>query len=377
MPILKNFVGLSRILTLIKKELILLFKEKQTRMVLILPVVIQVLLFPFAATLNVNNATIAVYREDSGQISHEIIERLTHADAFSHVLFFSSPQQIESAINNEEALLSIHFPQDFTQRVMTQNSPQIQIILDGRHSNSAQIAASYIQQIIQQYQRDYLCQTQGQCEPNQLIIRNWFNPNLDYKWFVLPSLVALITTIGVLIVTALSIAREREQGTFEQLLVSPLTTWQIFIGKAIPALIVATAQGSVILLAGIFCYQIAFQGSILLYYICILAYGLSLVGFGLFISALCSTQQQAFIGIIVFMVPAILLSGYIAPVENMPAILQYITQINPVRHFTELTKQIYLKDVSFAIIWKSLYPLFLITLSTGSIAYFIFKKRIG
>ncbi|QIQ22431.1 ABC transporter permease [Zophobihabitans entericus] len=366
-----------RIVTLVKKELLLLFKEKQTRMILIMPVFLQVIIFPFAATLNVTNATIGVYREDTGQASYEIIQRLIKTEAFSTILFLDSAEQVENAINRGDILLSVNFPGDFTARLVRQDNPQVQVILDGRHSNSAQIAANYVQQVIMQYQQESVCQLQGNCDSNQLIIRHWFNPNLDYKWFVLPSLVALITTIGVLIVTALSIAREREQGTFEQLLVSPLTTLQIFIGKAIPALIVATAQGTVILVVGIFAYQIAFQGSLLLYYFCILAYGLSLIGFGLLISALCSTQQQAFIGIIVFLVPAILLSGYIAPVENMPEFLQHITVINPVRHFTELTKEIYLKNVSFAIIWKSLYPLFLIAMATSSFAYFIFKKRIG
>lgn len=149
---------------------------------------------------------------------------------------------------------------------------------------------------------------------SELIVRNWYNSNLDYKWFIVPSLVALITTIGVLVVTSLSIAREREQGTLDQLLVSPLTTWQIFIGKAVPALLIAT----LVLIIGIFCYKIPFSGSLLVFYSTMTIYALSLVGFGLLISAMCSTQQQAFIGVFEFMMPAVLLSGYVSPIENMP-----------------------------------------------------------
>lgn len=139
---------------------------------------------------------------------------------------------------------------------MSGHQAPLQIVLDGRSSNSAQIAANYVQQIVRDYQQELISgqpvSTHDLAQRNsELVIRNWYNPNLDYKWFVVPSLIAMITTIGVLIVTSLSVAREREQGTLEQLLVSPLNTWQIFVGKAIPALIVATFQATVVLLIGI------------------------------------------------------------------------------------------------------------------------------
>ncbi|AAS61230.1 MULTISPECIES: ABC transporter permease [Yersinia pseudotuberculosis complex] len=365
-----------RLYTLIIKELQSLLREPQTRAILILPVILQVILFPFAATLEVTNATIAIYSEDSGKASVELTQRFAKAAAFSNVLLLHSPHEIQPVIDNQKALLLIRFPAQFSADLANGKTTQLQLVLDGRNSNSAQIAANYIQQIVQNYQLEL---TSGQIKPNnsELVIRNWYNPNLDYKWFVVPSLIAMITTIGVLIVTSLSVAREREQGTMEQLLVSPLTTWQIFIGKAVPALIVATFQASIVLLIGIFFYQIPFAGSLALFYGTMLLYGLSLVGFGLLISSLCSTQQQAFIGVFVFMMPAILLSGYVSPVENMPIWLQNITWINPIRHFTDITKQIYLKDASFDIIWHSLWPLLVITATTGSAAYGMFRRKIA
>ncbi|WP_077293647.1 ABC transporter permease [Yersinia proxima] len=365
-----------RLYTLIIKELQSLLREPQTRAILIMPVILQVILFPFAATLEVTNATIAIYSEDSGKASVELTQRFAKAEAFSHVLLLHSPQEIQPVIDNQKALLLIRFPEQFSADLANGKMTQLQLVLDGRNSNSAQIAANYIQQIVQEYQLEL---TKGQVKPNnsELVIRNWYNPNLDYKWFVVPSLIAMITTIGVLIVTSLSVAREREQGTLEQLLVSPLTTWQIFIGKAVPALIVATFQATIVLFIGIFFYQIPFAGSLALFYGTMLLYGLSLVGFGLLISSLCSTQQQAFIGVFVFMMPAILLSGYVSPVENMPIWLQNITWINPIRHFTDITKQIYLKDASFDIIWHSLWPLLVITATTGSVAYGMFRRKIA
>ncbi|PWC11229.1 ABC transporter permease [Brenneria corticis] len=365
-----------RLWTLIIKELQSLLREPQTRSILILPVIIQVCLFPFAATLDVTNATIAIYNEDNGQASVELTQRFAKAQAFSNVLLLHGAQEIGPTLDDRRALLAIRFPPQFSRRIVSGDGASLQVILDGRSSNSAQIAANYVQKIVRDYQLELL-DGQPKINNSELVIRHWYNPNLDYKWFIVPSLIALIATIGVLIVTALSVAREREQGTLEQLLVSPLSTWQIFVGKAVPALIVATFQATVVLLAGIFAYQIPFAGSLLLFYAAILIYGLSLVGFGLLISSLCSTQQQAFIGVFVFLMPAILLSGYISPVENMPQWLQQITWINPIRHFTDITKQIYLKDADFAIIWGSLWPLFVITATTGSVAYWIFRRNIA
>ncbi|TBL83243.1 ABC transporter permease [Hafnia alvei] len=371
-----------RLWTLIIKELQSLLRDPQTRAILIMPVILQVVLFPFAATLDVTNASIAIYSEDTGQSSIELTQRFAKAEAFTNVILLHSPQEIAPTIDNQKALLLIRFPANFSRDILSGHQAPLQIVLDGRSSNSAQIAANYVQQIVRDYQQELISgqpvSTHDLAQRNsELFIRNWYNPNLDYKWFVVPSLIAMITTIGVLIVTSLSVAREREQGTLEQLLVSPLNTWQIFVGKAIPALIVATFQATVVLLIGIFAYQIPFAGSLLLFYFTMLIYGLSLVGFGLLISSLCSTQQQAFIGVFVFMMPAILLSGYVSPVENMPVWLQNLTWINPVRHFTDITKELYLKDVSFDIIWHSLWPLLVITLTTGSAAYAMFRRKIA
>ncbi|WLI78402.1 ABC transporter permease [Kosakonia sp. H02] len=363
-----------RLLTLIRKELQSLLREPQTRAILILPVVFQVLLFPFSATLEVTNATIGIYNEDNGKHAVELTQRFARASAFTHVLLLKSPQEIRPVIDTQKALLLVRFPADFSRNLDSGRSAPMQLILDGRNSNSAQIAANYLQQVVKNYQEELL---NGQVKPNnsELVVRNWYNPNLEYKWFIVPSLIAMITTIGVMTVTSLSVAREREQGTFDQLLVSPLATWQIFIGKAVPSLIVACLQASIVLIFGILAYKIPFAGSLLLFYFTMLVYGLSLVGFGLLISSFCTTQQQAFIGVFVFMMPAILLSGFVSPIENMPVWLQNLTWINPIRHFTDITKQIYLKDASLSIIWGSVWPLLAIAATTGSAAYAMFRRH--
>ncbi|OAT24158.1 ABC transporter permease [Proteus myxofaciens] len=366
-----------RLLTLIMKELQALLQEPQTRVILIIPVIFQMILFPFAATLDVTNATIAIFDEDNGSQSIELTQRIAKASAFSTTLLLKNEHEISETINNRKALLLVRFPQHFSADLIQGVPTKLQLILDGRNSNSSQIAANYVQQIVQNYQSELASNTPSLINKTELIVRNWYNPNLNYKWFIVPSLVALIITIGVMIVTSLSVAREREQGTLDQLLVSPLSTWQIFVGKAVPAMVVAAVQGSIVLIIGIFGYQIPFSGSLLLFYFTMLVYGLSLVGFGLLISALSSTQQQAFIGVFVFMMPAVLLSGYVSPVENMPVWLQNVTWINPIRHFTDITKQIYLKNADITVIWHDLWPLFVIAIGTGSIAYYLFRRKIA
>ncbi len=373
-----NNTVFSRLRALIVKELLAILKDKQSRMIVIMPVLVQVLIFPFAATLEITDSPIGIYSEDSGKHSVELTQRLAKSGSFSEIILLRNEKELKEALDSQRSLLAVRFSANFSRDIDAGKPAKMQILVDGRKSNGGQIASSYVQAIANAYQQElYEHRGMAPAAPCEMIIRNWYNPNLNYKWFIVPSLIALITTIGVLIMTALSVAREREQGTLEQLLVSPLETWQIFVGKAVPAQIIATIQGSIVLIAGIFFYQIPFSGSIAVFYAMILLYGFSLIGVGLLISSLCSTQQQAFIGVFLFMMPSILLSGYISPVENMPKWLQYVTIINPIRHFTEITKQIYLKDADFTALWQSVLPLLIITVCSTIVAYAFFRRKIS
>ncbi|MFM2481011.1 ABC transporter permease [Celerinatantimonas sp. YJH-8] len=362
-----------RLLTLIRKELQSLLRERQTRNILILPVILQVLVFPFAATLDVTDVQVAIFNQDSGQASNLLIQRIAHANTVKQVIPVYSEQQLQQLFNQQHVLVAVRIPDQFSANIAARRPTTVQLLLDGRNSNSSQIAASYLQQLIEQFSASIT----GTSAADSLVLRNWYNPNLNYKWFIVPSLIALITTIGIMIVTSLSVAREREQGTLEQLLVSPLSTAEIFLGKAIPAIIVALIQASIVFAAAVFLYRIPFAGSLLVFYGAMILYGMSLIGIGLLISAFCYTQQQAFIGVFVFMMPAILLSGYVAPVENMPIWLQRLVWINPVLHFTEITEQVYLKGGGLAVIGDHLIALVLITIVATAIAYTIFKRKVA
>ena len=367
---------LDRLLPLVVKEMQLLLRDPQSRTLLIMPVVLQLVLFPFAATLEVKNATLAVYNQDAGSVSVELIERFSRAAAFPRVLMVHSEAEYGAAIESQDALVALQIPVDFSRRVQGGQDATIQAVLDGRKSNSSQIAYSYISSIVADLASER-AQARGMSVPSAVVVRNRYNPNLIYNWFVLPSLVAIITTIGSLVVTALSVAREREQGTFEQLLVSPLTQGYIMVGKAIPAAVVALAQGSVIAAAAVWIFGVPFSGSVLLLYFSMLVYALSLAGFGLLISSVCSTQQQAFLGVFAFTVPAVMLSGYIAPVENMPPFLRILSYADPLRHFIVIVKGLFLKSYDFGLVWPNLVPLLLIAGVTMTLAYIVFGRRSG
>ena len=365
------------LITLIKKELQALFSSNQSRRMLIMPVILQLLVFPFAATLEVKNSTLAIYNQDGGAASVEVMQRLAAAKAFPKMIMITSEDQLRDVIDRQKALLAIRIPQDFSRQLAIGQAAHIEAIIDGRRSNSAQIAYGYALQIVQQYVLEQATPGQLQTMPAEIVVQHLYNPNLEYRWFVLPSLVAIITTIGCLMVTALSLAREREEGTFDQLLVSPLTPGYIMLGKAIPGILVALLQGTIIALAAVFVYRIPFNGSIWLLYLSMFCYGLSLSGFGLLISAICANQQQAFLGVFGFMSPAVILSGYMAPVENMPAPLQIVAAMNPLTHAIIAIKGIFLKGFTFSQTWPHLWPLLLIATVTLTMAYTMFIRRSG
>ncbi len=365
-----------RLIALIKKELQAILGDKQSLRLLIAPTVMQLLIFPFAATLEVNNNTIAIFDQDGGAAVSEIVQRLTQTPAFDKVVLVDSVEQGSDLIDRQKALLLLRFGQHFSESVTAGRPDPIQVILDGRRSNSGQIAISYVQQVLARVPiGGHLSAVTPPA--GGLSVRHWYNANLDYFRFILPSLVAMITTLSALIVTAMSVAREREQGTLDQLLVSPLTPGMIFIGKAIPALIVAMIQATIILLGSVYGYGVEFQGSLLLLYLCIFPYVLALVGIGLFISNICATQQQAFLGVFLFVMPAILLSGYVSPVSNMPDWLQTITWANPIRHFIVITKGIYLKAAVLEDFSANLLALVTTGCVTGGVSLYLFHRRLS
>ena len=206
-------------------------------------------------------------------------------------------------------------------------------------------------------------------------VRCWFNPNLEFQWFFLPNLIGMLGFMLWLVVTGLSVAREREVGTFDQLLVSPATPTEIALAKLVPGCLVGLVHGTIFLLISVFGFGVPFTGSLVLLYVAMLVFAMASGGVGLMVSSLSATQQQAFLGAFTVGVPCILISGAVTPVINMPPFLQYASQLNPMRHFTTIVQGVFLKDITVAAAAVSLGKIACISAVAVSVAVWMFKRK--
>lgn len=367
---------LGRIWTLIYKEILAVWRDKKSRFVLIVPPILQLMIFSLAATLDVKNVPIAILNRDNGAESYELLQRFHGAPTFTKILYLHSIEEIAQTIDNQKAVMVIHIDEQFSRNLRAGNAADIQFILDGRKSNTSQIVQGYASGIVDQYNRDFAKRVNFKQQNTEIFPRYWYNPNLLYYWFNVPNLSGILTMLIALTVTGLSVARERELGTFDQLLVSPLRPIEILIGKTVPGIIIGLLEGSIIVCAAIWIFRIPFTGSLLLLYLSMFVFVLAIIGVGLFISSLSKTQQQAILGAFVFMTPAVTLSGYATPIENMPEWLQQATLINPLRYYLVIAKGLFLKDMPAAIVFENIWPMALIALFNLIGATWFFRRRL-
>jgi ABC-2 type transport system permease protein len=358
----------------IVKELLLTLRDPKARVVLVLSPLLQLFLFTFAATLEVESATIAVQNRDGGRWSQELIASLQASSFVGELRQVHGNDALRDAIDAREALLALSIPDDFSRRIAAGQSAPLQVIVDGRRANAGQIALGYLETIASRLGASL--QPQSLQRPDIIAVRHWFNPNLIYQWFILPSLVGTMAMLVPLLITAMSIARERELGTFDQLLVSPTTPTEIIIAKAVPAVLIGFALGMAMVAAGVWGFGVPFHGSLLLLTFCMLLFITSVVGLGLMLSAISSTQQQAILGTFAAAVPMVLLSGFATPVENMPEFLQLIAEAIPVKHFLIILEGSFLKAMPPAEIWRNAWPMGLLSVITLVMAVGLVKSRL-
>lgn len=367
---------LNRILALIWKEILTVWRDPKSRIAILIPPLIQLFVFTFAATLDVKNVPIGILNRDSGEQGFELVQRFHGARIFNHIVYLRSVQEIAPFIDSQKGVMVVSIDEQFSRNLDAKKAADVELILDGRKSNTAQIVAGYTSIILNQFNQDFNKRV-GYVEKNtQIIFRAWYNPNLLYYWYNVPSLSAILTMTVALIVTSIAVARERELGTFDQLLVSPLQPSEILIGKMIPGIIIGMFEGTLILIVGVFSFQVPFVGSILLFYLGLFFFVSTVVGVGLFISSLCSTQQQAILGTFVFMTPSVLLAGYATPIENMPSWLQPISFVIPLRYMLVIAKGVFLKDLPYDIVLNNIWPMALISVFTTVGAGIFFRKKI-
>ncbi|MBS4759364.1 MAG: ABC transporter permease [Clostridium sp.] len=364
---------LRRVLALIKKEFITIWKDPKSRNIIIAMPIMQLLVFANAITMEVTNIDVAVIDRDNSVESRELLSRFENSPRFRKFYYTENERDFKEKIDTQKVQIGLYIDNNFSTNIKAQRPVNILVVSDGRQTNSASIAGGYASQIINGYNEEITQNKGSQIKP---ILRNWYNPNLEYKWYILTVLISMLALVMTIILTALSIAREREMGTFDQLIVSPLSSFEILLGKTIPPLVIAMTLTCIMTLIIIVFFKVPFAGSIPLFLISIFISLLSIVGVGLCISAICKTQQQAILGVITFQMPAILLSGFISPIEDMPVFLQYLTYLNPIRFFMVLTRGIFLKGMGIEDIMMNLLPLILIAIMTLSLAGWTFKRKL-
>lgn len=365
--------SLRRILALIKKEFITIWKDPKSRGIIIALPLLQLFVFANAITMEVKNIDVVVIDRDNSVESRELLSRFEHSPRFRKFYFVDNEKDFKDKIDVQKVQIGLYINNDFSSSIKAQKPVNVQIAADGRQTNSASIAGAYASQIIGDYNNEINKNKGAQI---RTVVRNWYNPNLEYKWYILTVIISMLALIITLLLTALSIAREREMGTFDQLIVSPLSAFEILVGKTIPPLIIAMCLTCFMTIIVVTVFKVPFAGSVALFLIAIFISLLSIVGVGLFISSISKTQQQAILGVITFQTPAILLSGFISPVEDMPVFLQYLTWLNPIRFFILLTRGIFLKGMGIEDVALNLIPLIIIAIITLTLASWTFKRNL-
>ncbi|ASJ72662.1 ABC transporter permease [Granulosicoccus antarcticus] len=364
--------SLSRLQTLVIKELLSYLRDPRTRLILIAPPLMQLLIFSFAITLEVRNVKVAVLDLDAGDYGTRLVQQLDATPFITDVILTRSIKELGAMIDERKVLLGLVVAADFSREIGRGNPTGVQLLLDGRRANAAQVASGYVTSIVAALASDVMPKT----VQAGLRVRHWFNPNLLYSWFIVPSLSGVLALLIAMLVTALSIARERELGTFEQLLVSPISATEIIIGKSLPAVLIGSVLGTVMVLVGILIFQIPFTGNPALLAVTLPLFILSGVGIGLSVSAISKTQQQAILGAFAIIVPVVLTSGFATPVENMPQWLQFLSIGNPLRWYLVIVQGLFLKALPAVDVFRNLLPLLCIAGVSLSVAVVLVRRRL-
>jgi ABC-2 type transport system permease protein len=368
--------ALFRILALTRKELLAMLKDPRTRLSLVVPPILQCLIYGYVATYDLNDVPYAVLDQDRSAAAQSLLAGLDGSGVFRRVANLAHPTQIKTMIDERRVLLVVQIEPDFERRLVSGMPSDIQIIADGRNSNTAGTAIGYVSAIVEAYNTRWKIEHERVGPGIQVKTRAWYNPNLETRWHMVPALIGTLTLVQLLLLTGLSVAREREQGTFDQLLVTPFRPAEIMAGKAFPAMIVGIVQATIVLLVAQLWFAIPFAGSFVTLYVGLGVFVLAAVGIGLLLSSVAATMQQAMLYSFMLIMPFSLLSGLTTPISSMPEFLQYLTLINPLRYAIDIAHRVYLEGVGLRLLLPDIWPLVLMAIVTLSAASWMFRHRL-
>jgi ABC-2 type transport system permease protein len=352
----------ERIKRMVVKEFIQTLRDPRTRFVLFVPPIIQMLVFGYAATLEVKHVSMAVLDRDNTKDSRDLIARFTSSPYFDLKHTATQTDQLRDWIDRGDVLIAIEIDRGFSQSLQAGQTAPVQVIVDASNSNTALVALGYLSQIGAQFSQVQQIDRINRAAPQLAAVvpgvdleeRPWFNESFESRWFFVPGVIGNLLLILVMTLTAFAIVREREIGTLEQIMVTPIKRWEFIFGKTLPFFLVGMFDATLISLVGTYWFGVPFRGSVFVLGTAALLFVLSGLGAGLLLSTISATQQQAMIASFFFIMPATTLSGFGTPISSMPPFFQKLTYLDPLRYFMIVVRSVYLKGVGFSVLWPQL-----------------------
>lgn len=375
-------LSLLRVRRMVRKELRQLFRDPRTKRVIFVSPILQLILFGYAVNTDVRNLDTVVLDRDRTPESRQLVESLTASGYFRVAGWVDSDREVARALDHGDARLVLSIPPRFAADLKAGRSPSVQVLVDGSSSNTATVAQGYAQRAIAEFGLRHgggtVASPQGGAPTpigTDLRVRSWFNPELASRVFNVPAVIGVIVLLMSLLLTAMAVVREREVGTLDQLLVSPLSPGELILGKTLPVAAVAMVQVVLVAAVALLWFDVPFRGSMLALGVAALLFILAGLALGLLISTVSRTQQEAFLSMFLFLLPAIILSGFLYPVETMPRFFEVLTLANPLRHFLEITRDLFLKGAGFRELWVQFAVL--TTMATAGLGFATWRFRRG
>lgn len=374
-------MSLERLRNMIKKEFIQVFRNPKMKAIVLVMPLVQSMVFGYAVTTDVRQVATAVYDQAETPESRDLIDRFVHSGYFSVAAIVKNEREMNELIDYGKVAAVIRIPSDFSRNINSGTPAAVQIIVDGVDSNTAGVVLNYAGHIIRndavellRKQNGAMGQTSGQVN---LQSRTWFNENLTSRNFYVPGVIAIIVMLVTLLLTSMSVVREKEMGTMEQIVVTPITSAEFILGKTMPSIVLGFVNMIFITLISVFWFDIPVRGSIATLFAANGFFLMTTIGVGLVISTVSDTQQQAMMSTFFFYFPAVLLSGFMFPIANMPAGVQFFTYLNPLRYFLVIIRGIFLKGVGVAVLWPQILALFVLGMLVLTLAVKRFRKTIA
>ena len=372
---------------MLKKEFIQVFRDPRTRFVIFVAPIVQTLLFGYAVSTDIRNAPTAIFDQDNTPASRDLVNRFTNSGYFQIVANVNSDAAARRVLDTSQAVIVIHVDHGFSEDLnaaQPHRPAAVQILLDGTDSNTASIVAGYANTVLGDLSSDILLRrtalTMGRLQPPgriDLVNRTWFNENLISRNYYVPGIIAMLVTLVTLLLTSMSVVREKEAGTIEQIAVTPIRPAEFILGKTVPFALLGFIDVLLVTAVGVFWFGVPIHGNLWVLLLGTAAFLLPSLSLGLLISTLCRTQQQALMTTFLFLMPANLLSGFVFPVANMPEPVQWLTYLNPLRYFLTIIRGTFLKGVGLDVLWPHMAALVAIGLVALVLAISRFRKTMG